>query len=319
MRQAGRYLPEYIEKRKNAGSFLNLCLTPEMAAEITLQPIKRFGFDAAIIFSDILVVPYALGIKLDFHEGKGPILEPVKNLYDIKNLNLNFKKLEPVFESLKITKKELPKDTALIGFAGAPWTVSTYMIEGGTSKQFDKVKSFVFNQEEEFEKMIDILVEATSEYLCAQAESGAEVLQIFDSWAGILGEREFRKLIIEPTKKIIKNVKKRYPEIPIIGFPKGASFYYEEYIAKTGIDAIGSDYTVPLKKMREWQEKIPVQGNLDPSVLTGSRDKILQDTVMILDGLAHGNLIFNLGHGMLPTTPIKNVELLVEIVKGWKK
>ncbi len=311
MRQAGRYLPEYRELRSKAGSFLDLCYTSELAAEATLQPIRRFGMDAAIIFSDILVIPHALGMELDYRDGEGPVLGEL----DIKKLKRGNVEnhLYPVFKALEIVKKELPKNTALIGFAGAPWTVATYMVEGGASKDFAKSKEF--SSKSEFQELIDILVEETAEYLIRQIEAGAEVLQIFDSWAGVLQEFEFMKWVIKPTRGIIKKIKKIHPEIPIIGFPKGVGKMLEKFIREAGVDAISLDSSISLESAKELQKTLPVQGNLNPETLLGDKETIIQETRKIKEVLARGPFIFNLGHGILPGTPIENVEAMIAALR----
>jgi len=307
MRQAGRYLPEYRELRSKAGSFLNLCYTSELAAEVTLQPIRRFGMDAAIIFSDILVIPHALGMTLDYREGEGPVLGDL----DIKKLKRgNIKNhLYPVFRALQIVKEELPKNVTLIGFAGAPWTVATYMVEGGASKDFAKSKEF--SSRPEFQELIDILVEETAEYLIRQIEAGAEVLQIFDSWAGVLQEFEFMKWVIKPTRGIVKRIKKIRPEIPIIGFPKGIGNMFGKFIKETGVDAISLDSSVSLEFAKDLQKILPVQGNLNPEIMLKDKEIVIRETKKIKHTLKDGPFIFNLGHGILPTTPIENVEAMV--------
>lgn len=321
MRQAGRYLPEYREIRASTKNFLDMCYTPEKAAEVTLQPIRRFGFDAAILFSDILVVPDALGCQVGFYEGEGPRLSPIQDKKALESLSLdNFiTHLAPVFETLRILSKELPAATTLIGFAGSPWTVATYMVEGKTSKQFEQVRKLSYKEPELFQKLIDILVEATSLYLIEQIKNGAEVVQLFDSWSGVLSEPAFKQWVIEPTKTIISRVKQYAPHIPVIGFPKGAGANMLRYINETGVDAVGVDYTMPLTWIQqEIQPHLPVQGNLDPVVLASNKQQMKLQTEQILRTLAHKPFIFNLGHGILPDTPIAHVELLVETVRNWK-
>ncbi len=319
MRQAGRFLPEYREVREHLGSFLNLCYSPKDAAEVTLQPVRRFGFDAAIIFSDILVIPDALGVDVSFVQGEGPKLSPIQSAQDIKKLDVDkvISHLNPVFEALKLTKEHLPESAALIGFAGAPWTVSTYMIEGGGSKDFSTTKKFVFENPKLYQELQEILIQATSLYLIEQIKSGAEVIQLFDSWSGVLAHEEFRDLVIKPAKKIVENIKKYSPDTPIIGFPKGAGFFYEEYIKEVPVDGVSIDYTVPLEWAAEnLQPHVCVQGNLDPVILATSQELIRKRAREIKDILGNGRFIFNLGHGILPYTPIENVELLVDIVRN---
>lgn len=312
MRQAGRYLPEYRETRKAAGGFLPMCLNPETAAEITLQPIRRFAPDAAIIFSDILMVPMALGQKLWFAEGEGPRLEKLSPQNIPRELNLAA--LRPVFEALALTKSRLDKNTALIGFAGAPWTVATYMIEGGSSKNFLEAKRWMYEMPESFDALIEALVQATAQYLIEQVKAGAEALQLFDSWAGVLAEKDFIKYSIEPAKKIVSLVKSACPEIKIIGFPRGAAGLYSAYAKETGVDAIGIDQYFPLSKAREFGKT--VQGNLDPSILAASASRTAEDAKEILAAMSGKPFIFNLGHGILPETPVENVMRLCQTIRG---
>ncbi len=320
MRQAGRYLPEYKETRKQAGSFLNLCYTPEKAIEVTMQPIRRFDFDAAILFSDILVIPDALGQNVSFEEGVGPVLEPV-DAKSIDNLDLdNFlNHLKPVFEAVSGIRSELSNEKALIGFCGAPWTVATYMIAGHGTPDQAPARLFSMHERDAFIKLIDILVEASGQYLIEQVNAGADCLQIFDTWAGILGERDFNDFCIEPVCKIVKKVKTVKPDIKIIGFPKGIGNKAVSYCEKTGINGIGLDWTMPLDYIaRELQPKLCVQGNLDPLLLIGGGERLKEQVIEICEKLKNGAHIFNLGHGITPQTPIKNVELMIETVRSFK-
>lgn len=318
MRQAGRYLPEYREVRKNTKSFLDLCYTPEIAAEVTLQPIERFGFDASIIFSDILVIPHAMGVDLKYVEGKGPILEKIDEESKIDSLKTDKIKdnLSPVFDALRLVKSKLPEDKTLIGFAGAPWTIATYMVEGGGSKNFSEVKKFSAGNKKSFSKLIDILTDAISDHLINQIDAGAEVVQIFDSWAGVLSENDFTNWTINPTKKIVSKVKDKFPETPIIGFPKGAGINYEKFVKETGVDAVSIDYTIPLDwAAKNLQPHVCIQGNLDPFLLASEKEEMVLQVRRIIDVLGNGPFIFNLGHGILPHTPIENVELLLREVR----
>lgn len=320
MRQAGRYLPEYREIRSKVPDFLTMCYSPELATEVTLQPIRRFGFDAAILFSDILVVPDALGCKVEFAEGEGPKLNTITDQKTLDSLSLEgfLAHLFPVFKALENISRELPVNTTLIGFAGSPWTVATYMVEGKTSKQFEKVRQLSYTSPEVFEKLITLLVEATSLYVIEQIKHGAEVIQLFDSWSGVLPEEPFKQWIIEPTKAIVTNVKASYPDTPIIGFPKGAGVNLLRYIAETGVDAVGVDYTLPLEWIRDnLQTQLPVQGNLDPILLASDKNAMKNQVEKILKTLGNKPFIFNLGHGILPHTPIENVELLIETVRKY--
>jgi uroporphyrinogen decarboxylase len=319
MRQAGRYLPEYRNVRAKAGSFLDLCYNPELAAEVTLQPIRRYGFDAAIVFSDILVVPHALGQKLWFEEGTGPKLDPLTCSSDLNRLDRAalHDKLRPVYDTLGILKHELPAETALIGFAGAPWTVASYMIEGGSSRDFLTAKRWAYGDPESFGHLIDLLVEATSDYLSAQIDAGAEAVQLFDSWAGVWPEPEFRRWCLEPVKRIVATLRAKHPETPIIHFPRGAGVLYEAVAAEAGAQCLSLDTTVPPGWARDHlQGRVVVQGNLDPvHLIVGGKG--LEDAVRrILDTLGQGPFVFNLGHGIDKRTPPENVARLLEIIRG---
>ena len=319
MRQAGRYLPEYRALRTKAPDFLSFCLMPELAAEATLQPIRRFAFDAAIVFSDILVVPYALGQRVGFREGEGPSLEALTGESDIRKLEPNraIERIAPVQETLRQVRTALPKDVALIGFAGAPWTVATYMVEGGTSRDFIRTKRWAFSDPTGFAALIDRLVSTTTDYLLGQIEAGAEAIQLFDSWAGVLPEAEFRRWVIEPTARITRTLKARYPSVPIIGFPRGAGVLYEAYTENSGIDAVSLDSAVPLAWAREHlQARHTVQGNLDPVLLLTGGPAMAAAVRGIVTALRGRPFVFNLGHGILPETPPEHVTALVEHVRG---
>jgi uroporphyrinogen decarboxylase len=316
MRQAGRYLPEYRELRARAGSFLDLCFSPDLAAEATLQPVRRYGLDAAILFSDILVVPHALGRRVDFVEGEGPSLDPLKPP-DIGRLEGGAlrKRLTPVFEAVRSIRADLPRACALIGFAGAPWTVATYMIEGGPSQDFAAAKRFAFADPAGFAELIDVLVGTTAEYLIGQIEAGAEAVQLFDSWAGVLAEPEFRRWAIEPVRDIVARVKHAHPRVPIIGFPRGAGMLYADYARDAGVDAVGLDTSVPLALAQALQARLPVQGNLDPQLLVVGGAAMRSGARAIVEALGGGPFVFNLGHGIVPETPPENVAELVWIVR----
>jgi uroporphyrinogen decarboxylase len=321
MRQAGRYLPEYRATRAQAKDFLDLCFTPDLAVEVTLQPIRRYGFDGAILFSDILVVPHALGQRVWFEEGAGPRLEPLKDASDITNLNPDglHDKLAPVYETLRGLRRELPRETALIGFAGAPWTVASYMIEGQTSRDFAAAKTWAYRAPEEFSRLIDVLVASTSDYLIAQIEAGAEVLQLFDSWAGVWPEAALRRWCLKPAAEIVRRVKAIYPEVPIILFPRGAGVLYEAFAAEAGAEGLSLDTTVPLDWARErLQGRAVLQGNLDPLLLVAGGTALEAGVAKILETLGNGPLIFNLGHGITPQAPPEHVEQLVAQVRGWR-
>lgn len=313
MRQAGRYLPEYREIRSDVSNFLELCYTPELAAEVTLQPLKRFPMDAAIIFSDILVIPDALGMKVEFKKGEGPLLKAIKSESDIEKLNFDIVHLEPVYEALKIVSSKLDDGKSLIGFSGAPWTLATYMLEGGSSRDFVNVKTMAYAQPCIFGKMIDILVDSVSKHLIKQIESGADVLQIFDSWAGALTESEYEKWVLEPTKKIVYNVKAQYPDTPIIGFPRGSGVMYKKYSEYTGVDGVSIDQHTPIKWASD-NIDVVIQGNLDPVLLATNKDEMLKQAAEIIKICKDRPFIFNLGHGVLPFTPVENVNALVELV-----
>jgi uroporphyrinogen decarboxylase len=316
MRQAGRYLPEYRALRAKAGSFLDLCLQPKFAAEVTLQPIERFDFDAAILFSDILVVPYGLGRRLAFVEGEGPQLDPIDAAGIDELTERELRGLDAVYEAVGAIRDQLDSGKSLIGFCGAPWTVATYMVAGhGTSDQAP-ARLLARRQPEDFERLIAALTRASIMHLVAQLRAGADIVQIFDSWAGILGENEFERWVVRPTAEIITAVKREVPGARIIGFPKGAGLMLEHYVASTGVDGLGIDWTVPLAVAeRRLQPRVAVQGNLDPMVLVAGGRALDEATDAILDALGDGPFIFNLGHGILPETPIAHVEQLVTRVR----
>jgi uroporphyrinogen decarboxylase len=319
MRQAGRYLPEYREIRKNVTSFLDLCFTPELAIEVTLQPIRRFAMDAAILFSDILVIPFALGQKVDFIEGTGPVLEPVRTVDDLRALSATavHERLTPVYETVRGVAAELPENVGLIGFAGAPWTVATYMVEGGTSRNFANVKRWAYAAPEEFGELVDILVEATAEYLVGQVQAGARVIQLFDTWAGALQEDALARWCIEPTIELARRVKAADPDVRVIAFPRGAATLYARYARAPEIDGLGIDHTVERAWAKaELQPHCAVQGNLDPIALLAGGDHMRQQTEAILDSFSDGPFVFNLGHGILPETPPDHVAHLIDIVRG---
>lgn len=316
MRQAGRYLPEYREVRKQAGGFLDLCYDPQKASEVTVQPIRRFGMSAAIIFSDILVVPHALGATVGFFEGEGPVLEPVDDEQKLGALKWNQKKLDPVYEALRRVRAELPEDKALIGFAGAPWTLACYMVAGKSDKDFSKVRTIALTQRKFFLKLIDHLCETVSMHLIAQIDAGAQVVQLFDSWAGVLSAEEFDAWSIAPAQKIVQAVRKARPGVPIIGFPRLAGVKYVEYAKKTAVDAVSIDYSVPLSWARDNLQPICcVQGNLDPLLLAGNKEAMLEQAKRILDVMSHKPFVFNLGHGILPHTPVENMQALCEFLR----
>ncbi|PJG47155.1 uroporphyrinogen decarboxylase [Sphingobium sp. LB126] len=315
MRQAGRYLPEYRDLRARKGSFLDLCYDPEAAAEATLQPIARFAMDAAILFSDILVVPHAMGQDLHFAEGEGPILAPTLDATDLDALDPRLDRLEPVYRTVALVAAALPKATALIGFAGAPWTVATYMIAGRGSRDQAAARTMAFRDPDRLQGLIDRIVDVTVTYLSGQIAAGAEAVQLFDSWAGSLSPVEFERWVIAPTAQIIGSLSALHPDIPIIGFPKGAGTRLPAYVLETGVDAIGLDETIP----PEWADRLlppefPVQGNLDPLALLAGGGALKREAARILFTFRDRPHIFNLGHGIVPQVPIEHVEqLLAEI------
>ena len=315
MRQAGRYLPEYRKTRAEAGSFLDLCYTPRLAAEVTLQPIRRYGFDAAILFSDILIVPDALGQGVRFVEGEGPRLDPIRTLEDLSRLALSrtHDKFALICETVERLRQELPRETALIGFCGAPWTVATYVVEGRGSPDQSAARGWAYRDRDGFGKLIDILTDASIEYLCGQVSAGADALQIFDSWAGSLADDEFERWVVGPTAKLVQGVRKRHPGVPIIGFPRGAAALLDHYIAATGVDGISCDTACPLSVMqRIGKTGTVVQGNLDPLLLASggaALDKRIDEIRAAMTGLP---FVFNLGHGIIPETPPDHVGRLVQ-------
>ncbi|MBR0911280.1 uroporphyrinogen decarboxylase [Bradyrhizobium japonicum] len=319
MRQAGRYLPEYREVRAKAGGFLDLCFNPELAAEVTLQPIRRFGFDAAIIFSDILVIPYALGRSVRFEVGEGPRLEPLDDPAKVATLaaHADFSKLKPVFEALGIVRGALDPRTALIGFCGAPWTVATYMVAGLGTPDQAPARMMAYRHPEAFAKIIDVLVENSIEYLLAQLAAGADALQIFDTWAGVLPPDEFARWSVEPTRRIVEGVRAKVPDAKIIGFPRGAGAQLPGYVEATGVNAVSIDWTAEPAFIRERvQSRVAVQGNLDPLVLITGGAALDRAVDNVLANFAQGRFIFNLGHGIQPETPIAHVEQMLKRVRG---
>ena len=318
MRQAGRYLPEYRKVRQSVSGFLELCYTPELAAEVTLQPIRRYGFDAAIIFSDILVIPHALGQKVAFEEGVGPVLEPVEDASALRAATALevVDHLAPVYDAIGRVGRELPDPVALIGFAGAPWTVATYMVEGGTTRTFDRIKRLAFGETDRFQLLIDTLVDATAAHLIKQIEAGAEAVQIFDTWSGVLPERAFQRWCVAPVAEISRRVKEAHPDVPVIGFPRGSGPNYAGFAAAARVDAVTIDYSVPLEWAKsQVQPGACVQGNLDPIHLVAGGAGMEEEVRRILEILGDGPFVFNLGHGIVPSTPPENVARLVEIVR----
>lgn len=317
MRQAGRYLPEYRETRAKAKDFLDLCYTPEMAIEVTLQPIRRFGFDAAILFSDILVIPDALGRSVRFEEGRGPLLDPIDGAaIDALEMVDARDRLKPVLETVEGVRAQLPAGTTLLGFCGAPWTVATYMVAGKGTPDQAPARLFAYREPERFGKMLNLIADVSADYLVAQLQAGADAVQIFDSWAGVLDEDQFERWCIAPVKRIVDKVRAAIPGAKIIGFPKGAGRLYDSYRQKTGVTALGMDWTVPLGSACEMQAQGPVQGNLDPMRVIAGGKALDEGVDRILGALGKGPLIFNLGHGITPEAPIAHVEQLLRRIRG---
>ncbi|MDB5623781.1 MAG: uroporphyrinogen decarboxylase [Devosia sp.] len=318
MRQAGRYLPEYREVRARSKGFLDLCYSPDLAVEVTLQPLRRFPLDAAILFSDILVIPDALGQSVRFEQGEGPLLEPV-NAQSLGQLRPErvLEHLAPVLETLRRLKVALPADKTLIGFCGSPWTVATYMIGGRGSPDQAAARIFALQEPAAFAALMDILVAASIDYLVAQFEAGADVVQLFESWALNLDEDAFTAQVIEPNRRIVEGVRRRVPNAPIIGFPRGAAGNIARYVAATGVNAVGLDYSTPLEFARNAVPKhLAVQGNLDPLRLVAGGAQMEDRARQIIAAFADRPHIFNLGHGIVPQTPIAHVERLVDLVKN---
>ncbi|MBN9251769.1 MAG: uroporphyrinogen decarboxylase [Mesorhizobium sp.] len=317
MRQAGRYLPEYRETRKKAGSFLDLCYDPDKAVEVTLQPIERFGFDASILFSDILVVPHALGRDLRFEEGHGPLMTPI-TAAGIAELNPEtfHVNLAPVYETVRRLRKQLPSETTLIGFCGAPWTVATYMIAGRGTPDQAPARLFSYREPEAFRHLLKVLADQSAAYLIRQIEAGADVVQIFDSWSGVLDDASFEAFCVKPVAEIVRQVRSVHPTVPIIGFPKGAGINNATYRKKTGVTALGLDWTVPLSEVKAMQRDGAVQGNLDPLRLVAGGQALAEGVGNILKAVRGGPFVFNLGHGIVPETPIEHVWAMINQVRN---
>ena len=319
MRQAGRYLPEYRATRAKAGSFLKLCYNPELAAEVTLQPIRRYGFDAAILFSDILVVPDALGQRLDFVEGEGPRLEPIRDVAGLTRLDAGkcAATFAKVFGTVARVRADLPNDTALIGFCGAPWTVATYMVGGQGSADQAEARLWAYRDPQGFQRLIDLLVEVSITYLDGQVKAGAGGLQIFDTWAGSLPETEFVRWVHEPTAAIVRRLKQLHPTIPIIGFARGAGARAAAYGIETGVDGLGCDTAMPLAQVKALAKDTgkAVQGNLEPLLVVVGGAAMERRIGEIIEAMIGTPFIFNLGHGIVPQTPPEHVARLVELVR----
>lgn len=319
MRQAGRYLPEYRAIREKVPSFLDLCFTPDLAAEVTIQPIRRFEFDAAILFSDILVVPYALGQAVAFLAGEGPRLTPsvTPDTIDQFARKLDLAMLAPVFETIRIVRRELPAHVALLGFCGAPWTVATYMVAGEGTADQAPARLMAYRDRESFARLIDALVDASIDYLVAQFEAGVDAVQIFDTWAGILAPEEMEAWCIEPTRRIIEGIRSQVTGARIIGFPRGAGTKLPRYFERTRVNAIGLDWSIDRSFARAAvQSQVAVQGNLDPLALLAGGAALDRGVDAVLAAFAGRPFIFNLGHGILPDTPIAHVEQMLKRVRG---
>jgi uroporphyrinogen decarboxylase len=319
MRQAGRYLPEYRAIREKAESFLDLCFNPELAAEITLQPIRRFGFDAAILFSDILVVPQALGQRVTFETGEGPRLDALDQPEKFKRLrsSLDHSVLAPVYETIVRVKPQLPVDCTFLGFCGAPWTVATYMVAGHGTPDQAPAREFAFRHPAAFADLIAQLAETSADYLIRQLEAGVDAVQIFDTWAGMLPPDEFEKWSVTPCAEIVRKVRERVPGAKIIGFPRGAGTKLESYLAGVPVNAVGLDWMIDLGFARDQIQKLrPVQGNLDPLALLTGGEALDRSIDAIMAAFVSRPFIFNLGHGVVPQTPIAHVERLIARVRG---
>lgn len=319
MRQAGRYLPEYRSIRGGVSRFMDLCYNSKLASEVTLQPIKRFGFDAAILFSDILIIPDQLGLNVAFESGHGPVLTRVAKKYDLQKLSENHdnEKYKKIWKTVSLIKETLPQEVGLIGFAGAPWTVATYILEGGKSN-FEFAKKIAKDNPEFLHEIIDILIKETIIYLEGQIDAGANIIQLFDSWAGILSEKEYVEFVEKPNKELVEAIRKSRPGVPIICFPKGVK-NLESFVDNVLPDGLSIDYDADMKVAKKLKEKTVIQGNLDPKILISSKEEIKIAVENILKNLSGGNFIFNLGHGILPETPIENVEFLVNLVRQYEK
>lgn len=320
MRQAGRYLPEYRELRAEKGGFLALVYDSEAAAEITVQPLRRFGFDGAILFSDILIVPYAMGQDLQFLVGEGPHLSPRLVDHALGSLQAVPERLAPIYDTVRQVVAQISPQTTMLGFAGSPWTIATYMVNGEGSRDQHETRAYAYRDPAAFQAIIDGIVAVTVEYLDGQIKAGAEAIQLFDSWAGSLAPREFEKWVIAPNAAIVKAVKALHPTVPIIGFPKGSGEKLAAYACETGVDAVGVDETVdPIWAARELPANMPVQGNLDPLLLLAGGDELEARAIGVLEAFADRPHVFNLGHGIGQTTPIAHVEQLLKVVRGWKR
>ena len=320
MRQAGRYLPEYRALRAQKGGFLPLVYDAEAAAEITLQPIRRYGMDGAILFSDILIVPYAMGQDLEFLAGEGPHLSPRLVDAALSSLHAVPQRLAPIYDTVKLVRAQLPADKTMLGFAGSPWTIATYMVNGEGSRDQHETRAMAYRDRAGFQAIIDAIVTVTIDYLAGQVLAGAEAVQLFDSWAGSLAPAEFERWVIAPNAAIVSALKQRFPELPVIGFPKGAGEKLPAYARETGVHAVGIDETIdPVWAARELPAGLPVQGNLDPLLLLAGGEELDRGARAILDAFADRPHVFNLGHGIGQTTPVEHVAQLLGVVRGWSR
>ncbi len=321
MRQAGRYLPEYRALRAKAGSFLDLCFNPRLAAEVTLQPVRRFGFDAAILFSDILVVPHALGQTLTFEAGEGPRLTPAITdaaMLDRLADTIEMDALAPVFDTIQRVRADLPAGVALLGFCGAPWTVATYMVAGRGTPDQAPARLFAYGDPDGFGRLIDLLTHASIDYLTQQFRAGVDAVQLFDTWAGVLGPAEFDRWCVKPAAAIAAGVRRRVPGARIIGFPRGAGTSLVAYVENVPVDAVGLDWMIDRRfACDQIQSRRPVQGNLDPLALLAGGAALDREIDAVLTSFSGRPFIFNLGHGILPETPIAHVEQMISRVRGF--
>lgn len=322
LRQAGRYLPEYQRLRRGTPNFLSFCYTPELCIEAALQPLRRYGMDASILFSDILVIPDALGQSVRFVEGQGPVLDPLRDAdeipaFDAARLD---DRLAPVYAAVAGLAKAIPGDTALIGFAGAPWTLALYMVEGHGGTAGERARSWAWREPASFARLMSVLSDAVAHCLCRQIDHGAEAVQLFDSWAGLLPETQFRELVIAPTAAIVRRLKAHAPDVPVIGFPRAAGMLYEAYVRETGVDAVGLDAGVPA----DWAASAlkpgcTLQGNLDNILAVAGGAAMERETLRILETLGPDRFIFNLGHGVLPDTPPEHIGRVADVVRSWSR
>ncbi len=319
MRQAGRYLPEYRALRAEKGGFLALVYDSEAAAEITIQPLRRYGMDGAILFSDILIVPYAMGQDLEFLVGEGPHLSPRLADAALSSLHAVPERLTPIYDTVKLVRAQLPADKTMLGFAGSPWTVATYMVAGEGSRDQHVTRELAYRDPAAFQAIIDAIVTVTIEYLAGQIMAGAEAVQLFDSWAGSLSPAQFERWVIAPNAAIASAINARFPDVPVIGFPKGAGEKLPAYARETGVQAIGLDETIdPLWAHKVLPEGLPVQGNLDPLLLLAGGDEMERQALHILETFADRPHVFNLGHGIGQTTPVEHVGQLLNLVRNWR-